>query len=71
MQETLPENRMDLLKKQKKKNNKKVTGMPYAFVTNLTYVKGFRKQPMKYWNNIHHEDVCKKLFTTPPVITYS
>lgn len=70
MQETLSANRMDLLNKQKKKNNKKA--VPNILVTKFNpCIKGLRKRLMKYWDNIQHDEVCKKLFTTPPMVAYS
>lgn len=70
MQETLSANRMDLLNKQKKKNNKKA--VPNVLVTKFNpCIKGLRKRLMKYWDNIQHDEVCKKLFTTPPMVAYS
>ena len=70
MQEIISANRRDLLKKQKKKKDKKA--VPNVLVTKFNpCIKGLRKRIMKYWNYIQHDEACKDLFTTPPMIAYS
>lgn len=51
---------MDLLNKQKKKNNKKA--VPNGLLTKFNpCIEGLRKRLLKYWDNIQHDDVYKKI----------
>lgn len=66
MQETISANRMGLLNKQKKKNIKKA--VPKVLVTKFNpSIKGLRIRLMIYWDNIQHDEICKKTLTPPMV----
>lgn len=67
MQETLSANEMGLLNIQKK-------AVPFYKVLVTKFnpcMKGLRKRLMNYWHNIQHDEVCKKIFTTPHLVAYS
>lgn len=71
VQETISANRMGLLNKQKKKTIKKA--VPKVLVTKFNpCIKGLRIRRMIYWDNIQHDEICKKtLLITPPMVACS